>query len=290
MEYEGRMFRPPSEAHSLLVQVTIGCSHNKCTFCGNYKEKRFRIRPMDDIRRDLEECGRRYGNRVQRIFLCDGNALVMKMRDLREIFQLIRGYFPHCERVGVYATAQDILRKTPEELRELHELGLGILYLGLESGSDEVLRRVNKGITAQEMIDAVVRAREAGITTSVMVITGLGGPELWKEHAEETARVLNAMQPDYVGLLALMIEPETPLAEQVARGEFRLLTPKEVVSEMYVMVRGMELEHCFFSSVHASNYITLRGNLPEDKERLLREMEYYMEHEGLYRPEEYRGL
>ena len=290
MQYEGSIYRPPSEAESLLVQVTIGCSHNRCTFCVNYKDKSFRIRPMEDIRRDLAECARLYRQHVRRVFLCDGNALVMRTEHLKEILSIIRHSFPRCERVGVYASAQDILRKSEEELRQLHELGLGILYIGLESGSDEVLRRICKGANAEQMIQAAQRAKVAGITTSVMVISGLGGQALWQEHAQQTARVLNAMQPDYLGLLALMVEPGSVLSGQVERGEFQLLTPRQIVQEMHDMVAGLSLDGCFFSSIHASNYISLRGNLPQDKERLLKEIEFYMQNEALYKREHSRRL
>lgn len=277
MEYEGMVIRPPSEARSLLIQVTLGCSHNKCTFCSTYRQKPFRIRSMEEIKRDITESAEQYRQYVKRVFLCDGNALVMKMAHLREILGMIRDEFPLCERVGMYATAKDILRKTPEELAELRQLGLGIVYVGLESGSDEILRRVNKGMDSQTMIDGVLRARQAGIKTSVMVIAGLGGAELWEEHARESARVLNTMQPDYVGLLSLTVEPGTELEWQVRKGTFRLLRPQAVIGEMHLLLQNLELEDSFFSSVHISNYVSVRGQLPDEKERFLEEIAYYHE-------------
>lgn len=290
MIYEEPIYRPPSEAHSLLIQVTIGCSHNRCTFCANNAGKQFRVRAMEEIMADLDECAELYGNRVQRVFLCDSNALAMPMGMLREILGAAREKFPRCERVGVYATALDLLRKTPEELAELRGLGLKIVYVGLESGSDKVLRAVRKGITSEQMIAGAQAARQAGITLSVMVITGLGGPELSMEHARESARVLNAMQPDYLGLLALMVMEGTELYRQVQAGEFTLLTPREVTREMLELVGGLELENCFFSSVHASNYISLRGRLPQDKARLLSELRYYLDNEAQYKDEYFRLL
>jgi len=287
MEYQGMVIRPPSESNSLLLQVTLGCSHNKCTFCGTYRHKPFRIRAMEEIRRDIDECARRYRDYVQRVFLCDGDALVMKMDQLRETLDRIREKFPLCERVGSYATAADILRKSPEELAELGSLGLGILYLGLESGSDEILRRVKKGVNSEDMIEAVHRAKAAGIKTSVMVINGLGGLELWEEHARETVRVLNRTQPEYLAMLALSMEPGTELQGQIRRGEYRALSSRELLAEMQQIVAGLELNNCVFSSSHASNLVSLRGVLPWDKTRLLNEMEYYVTHIGITSHEEF---
>ncbi len=289
MTYEGNIFRPPSEAYSLLIQVTIGCSHNKCTFCSMYKDKKFKIRRLEDIKADLEECARKY-QKYDRIFLCDGNALIMKTEDLVQILKWIKELFPNVERIGAYAQPKDILLKTTEELKTLYDLGLKILYVGLESGSDEVLNLVEKGVTKEQMIECAKILKPSGIKSSIMVITGLGGQEHWQSHAYETAEVLNQMQPDYLGLLALMVERNTKLYDDIKNGSFKLLTPKQIVVEMKEMVKGLELNNCLFSSIHASNYINLRGVLPGDKQRLLSELDFYLENERYYKPEGARLL
>jgi len=224
MEYEGRVFRPPSEAYSLIVQATIGCSHNQCTFCDMYKEKRFRIRRLEEVKSDFDLARAQY-RRVERIFLADGDALMCRADHLAELLQYIRTLFPECERVTSYGSPKSILVKTPEELRMLHELGLEMVYLGLESGSDEVLRRVNKGETAAEIIRAGQMVRNAGMKLSVTAIAGLGSTELSEEHAVQTARALSEMRPEYIGLLTLLFELPTPLMQDWQEGRFYLMNP-----------------------------------------------------------------
>ena len=209
-EYEGRVFRPPSEAYSLIVQVTIGCSHNKCTFCDMYKEKRFRVRKLEDVKADFDEARRMY-RRVDRIFLADGDALMCRPEHMAEILRYIKKLFPECERVTSYGSPASILCKKQEDLNLLHELGLEMIYLGLESGSDEVLRRVNKGETADEIVRAGLMVKEAGMKLSVTCIAGLGSLELSEEHAVKTAEALSRMKPEYIGLLTLLFELPTPL-------------------------------------------------------------------------------
>lgn len=284
MEYQGMVIRPPSESGSLLLQVTLGCAHNRCTFCGTYRQKPFCIRPMADILREIDESAGLYETAVRRVFLCDGNALVMKTEQLLEILQRIKERFPLCRRVGSYATAADVLRKPAEALAALRALGLGILYLGLESGSDEILRRVNKGSDSQAMVEAVLKCRDAAIAASMMVINGLGGQALWEEHAAETARVLNKMQPDYLAVLALQLIPGTGLWEQARSGAFSPLSPRERTVELHRLIQGLALENCFFSSAHISNLLPQRGVLPGDQARLLAEIEAFIQNTDFSAP------
>ncbi|MEA4846546.1 MAG: radical SAM protein, partial [Clostridiaceae bacterium] len=253
MIYDEPLYRPPSEAYSLIIQVTIGCSHNKSTFCSMYKSKKFRIRSKSDIFRDLEEMSA-YSKKIRRIFLADGDALVLKTADLKDILQKIRELFPYCERIGIYATPGDILRKTAGELTELKEHGLGIVYLGIESGSDKILRDINKGANSKEIIEAGKRIVSSGIKLSVTLISGLGGKDGWEEHARESARVINEINPDYLGLLTLLIESGTQLYNMVQEDTFKLLSPEEVARETQILIENLELQNCIFRSNHASNY------------------------------------
>lgn len=272
MHYEGTIFRPPSEADSLLVQVTVGCSWNKCTFCDMYSDKQFRVRNLDEIKADLVE-GSRWRNQIRRIFLCDGDALVLKTSMLLEILETIRELYPDLDAVRVYASAQDILRKSHEELCQLHEAGLEMVYIGLESGSDKVLEEVNKGITKAEMIAAAKAATDAGLRLSISIISGLGGQEFSREHILETADALNQMQPDYVGMLVLHAGNDTDMFRKIAEGTFRLPSATQVLEEMKLLIENLDLKHCYYTSAHASNYIDVRGRLPEDKEAMLRNIE-----------------
>lgn len=272
MRYEGALYRPPSEAYSLIVQATIGCSHNKCTFCSMYKDKKFRIRNVEEIIEDLIE-GRRRFRQVNRIFLADGDALIIKTQDLIKIFKAINELFPECERIGIYGSPKSILIKEKDELKELNSLGLGIVYLGLESGSDEILEKINKGVTSKDMIESGRKIVDSGIKLSVTLISGIGGKEYSKIHALESARVLNEMKPDYIGLLTLLLEEDTQLYKEVQEGKFELLTPIEVLEETRILVEGLNLDNCIFRSNHASNYVPLRGTLMKDKELILKQID-----------------
>jgi radical SAM superfamily enzyme YgiQ (UPF0313 family) len=289
MIYDEPLYRPPSEAYSLIIQVTIGCSHNKCTFCSMYKSKKFRIRSKSDIFRDLEEMSA-YSKKIRRIFLADGDALVLKTADLKDILQKIRELFPYCERVGIYATPGDILRKTAGELTELKEHGLGIVYLGIESGSDKILRDINKGANSKEIIEAGKRIVSSGIKLSVTLISGLGGKDGWEEHARESARVINEINPDYLGLLTLLIESGTQLYNMVQEDTFKLLSPEEVARETQILIENLELQNCIFRSNHASNYFSLEGTLPNDKTRLLKQLDDVLNNIEDYRGEYFRRL
>ncbi|PAB59421.1 radical SAM protein [Anaeromicrobium sediminis] len=269
MRYVGSVYRPPSEAYSYILQVSIGCSHNKCTFCSMYKEKQFRKRNLDEIFEDLQMARSHY-SQIKRIFLADGNALALKTEDLKAILEKIKELFPECERIGIYSAPKDIIRKSVEELKLLKSLGLGIAYLGIESGSDKILKYIKKGVTSDEIIEAGKKMIEAGIKLSATLISGIGSDENLEEHAIESARVINEIQPDYVGLLTLLIQQGTELYDQVQRGEFKLLSPQEVMRETKILIENLHIdEKCVFRSNHASNYVSLAGTLPEDKQNLI---------------------
>ena len=271
MRYKGKVYRPPSEAYSLIVQVTYGCSHNRCAFCDMYNDKHFAMRPMEEIREDFEMARRVYRN-VNRVFLADGDALMRKTEDLIQILGLIYGLFPECERVTCYASPTSIQIKTGEELLLLRENGLKMVYMGLESGCDEVLLRMNKGHTAAQIIEAGQKARRSGLQLSVTAISGLGSRELWQEHAIQTARACNAMNPEYIGLLTLMVEPGTPLEKWVREGSFCVLDAVEVLREMELFLQHIDSPGSVFRMNHASNYLTLKGTLNQDRERLLQQV------------------
>lgn len=290
MRYVGDIYRPPSEAYSLLVQVTIGCSHNKCTFCNMFKEKQFKVRNPEEVLEDLAWARSHY-SRVERIFLCDGDALCLANHKLIRILDYIRENFPECGRVTTYGRATDALRKTDEELRELREHGMTMVYLGAESGSAGVLEMVNKGETREQLIQGVKRLENAGIKTSVTFISGLAGPDMWEEHAIETGKMIAEMNASYVSLLTLMLQPPAPMLEDYRSGKFKLLSPEEVLAETCLMLKyAKPSKPCVFRSNHASNYVSLRGNLPADNENMIASLKRCMEDRGLLKDERFRML
>ena len=290
MRYVGDIYRPPSEAYSLLVQVTIGCSHNTCTFCNMFKEKQFKVRNPEEVLEDLAWARSHY-SRVERIFLCDGDALCLANHKLIRILDYIRENFPECGRVTTYGRATDALRKTDEELRELREHGMTMVYLGAESGSARVLEMVNKGETREQLIQGVKRLENAGIKTSVTFISGLAGPDMWEEHAIETGKMIAEMNASYVSLLTLMLQPPAPMLEDYRSGKFKLLSPEEVLAETCLMLKyAKPSKPCVFRSNHASNYVSLRGNLPADNENMIASLKRCMEDRGLLKDERFRML
>lgn len=292
MRYEGNIFRPPSEAYSYILQVTVGCSHNRCRFCSMYKDKKFHVRPIEDVLQDIDLARRAYPV-IERIFLADGDALCLSIDKLVRILDHIKRAIPECKRVSVYGSCKDVLRKTPEELRILKEKGIGIIYIGAESGSDKVLADMCKGVTRKELISAVRKIEDAGIEASVTFISGLGGTDLWKEHAVETGTMISEMNPSYVGLLTLMTEPLAPLTQDIIDGKFKLLSPEEVVAETMLLIKNINLPNdakCVFRSNHASNYISLKGDLPADKEKMLMQLHHAMENTGMLKDERFRML
>lgn len=271
---EGPVFRPPSEAYSFILRVTIGCSHNKCTYCNMYRAVQFRVRPMEEIMQQINRA-MLYKDNIRRVFLADGNALVLSTDKLLEILSLLRQQFPKLQRVSCYSGPQDILRKSPEELRLLNEAGLKLVYYGMESGDDKVLASVCKGVDGQQSIEAGQRITASGIKLSLMVILGLAGRPGSRQHAQNTARAVNAIRPNMLSALTLMMYRGSELREQYERGEFELLSPSEIMTELHELVSGIEFpaeNHCLFRSNHISNYTALAGTLPKDKARLLSEI------------------
>lgn len=290
MRYFGDIYRPPSEAYSLIIQVTYGCSHNKCSFCTMFKAKRFKVRPLEEVIEDLD-MARRYYSSVDRIFLADGDALCLANRRLLPILDHIKRNFPECERVTVYGRATDALKKSHEELVELREHGVTMVYLGAESGSDKILKQINKGETARQLIDGVHAIEDAGIKASVTFINGIAGIEDWEEHAIETGKMITEMNASYVSLLTLMLDPAAPIMDDIKSGKLTLLTPEQVLGETYLMLKHAHPEkECVFRSNHASNYVSLRGNLPVDNERMMAMLKKAMKNKGLIKDERFRML
>lgn len=290
MKYEGMIIRPPSEAYSLLLQVTVGCSHNKCSFCPTYKGGKFRIKSFAEIEEDILEASRHRS--VEKIFLCDGDALIIPQKRLVEILSSIQRHIKGVKRVGCYANAKSILRKTPEELVQLREMGLRIVYLGVETGNEDLLKKISKGATCAQTVEAGRRIKDAGILLSVTVLLGIGGIEKSVEHAFDTARILTEIDPDYVGALTVMVVPGTPLYEDYVSGRFVLPDTFGFLRELEAMVARTEFTNCFFTSNHASNYLPIRARMPQEKENTLRMIQQVIESgdNRRLRPEYLRGL
>ena len=290
MRYIGDIYRPPSEAYSLLVQITVGCTHNKCAFCTMYKNKQFRLRDPKEVIEDLDWARAHY-RRVDRMFLCDGDALALKNSKLLFYLDYITEHFPECERITTYGRATAVMKKTDEELRELKEHGLDMVYLGAESGSQKVLDMMNKGETREDLIKGVQRLEAAGIKTSVTFISGLGGTEYWEEHAIESGKMITEMNASYVSLLTLMVQPPAPLYDEYVAGRFKMLKAEEVLAETCLLLQHAKpTKSCVFRSNHASNYVSLRGNIPEDNEAMIAALKRCMEDRGLLKDDRFRML
>lgn len=289
MHYEGMIIRPPSEADSILLQVTLGCSHNKCTFCGTFKDKRFNIKKDEVIFEDIE-FARTHCRRQNRLFLCDGDVMTIPQRRLKPILERIRDRLPWVERIGLYANTKGVGMKTDSDLKELSSLGVSIAYMGLESGDDKVLEAVRKGADSAKMISAGQRIKQAGIKLSLTVLLGLAGPEGSMNHARETGRVLSAIDPDFVGALSLMLIPGTELYDQYKKGEFRLLEANQMLLELGEMIANTNMTNGLFHANHASNYLPVRARLPQDKERTLNLISAALEGKVKLRSEFMRAL
>lgn len=277
MQYEGRLFRPPSEARSLIIQTTLGCPHNKCSFCSMYQGEEFRIVPFDHIKKQLVEASKAY-TWVDKVFLADGDSLFMKTDDLLQILDLCYRLFPNLRQVNTYASTRSILNKSPQELKKLKGHGLEKIYLGIESGSDRVLQKINKGVSQADAIEAGKRIKEAGLTLSITFISGLGSRELSKEHAIESAKVINEVEPDFTGVLTLLLEETAPLYKDLIEGRFIYLEPDEVLREVRTMIKNINVQSGKFSMAHVSNYINIDGEFPDDKDRLLAQINYALDH------------
>ncbi len=303
------IIRPPSEWKSYFLPLTSGCSNNTCAFCGFYGSK-LQMRDLDDVKSEIDALSlfMQGGIRLpavpngvyavaqgwdgKRVFLQDGDALVYPLAKLKEVLKYLNERLPSVERVASYATPQDILRRSPEQLEELKDLKLSIFYMGVESGDDTILQKVVKGANHRQMVEAGKKAKDAGVALSVTVILGLGGIEGSERHALETAKVLSEIDPDYAGALTLTLVPGTPLYEEWQQGKFHPITPFRSLEELKIIIENSSFTDCFFSSMHASNYMSVRGNLPRDKKRMLRELETVlsMKDPSLLRPEFLRGL
>ncbi|MDY6911505.1 MAG: radical SAM protein [Chloroflexota bacterium] len=301
--------RPPSEARSYFLPLTNGCSNNSCTFCAFYGSK-LQVRDVNDVKAEIDALDVYVRSAIRlpnvnpivyqiapqlnsrKIFLQDGDALVYPYPQLVEILQYLNEKFPWLEGIATYATPQDLLRRSTGELKTLRDLKLEIVYVGPESGDDEVLKRVHKGVTHDEIVEGTLRAKEAGITLSLTVLLGLGGVQGSRQHALETARILSEIDPQFAGALTLTLVPGTPLYQKATEGKFDLISPLQSLEELSIIIANMNLSNCFFSSMHASNYFAVRGMLSKDKEMMLKQLDEVLlrKDESMLRPEFLRGL
>lgn len=288
MRYYGNVFRPPSEARSLIIQATVGCSNNNCTFCYMYKDDQFKIRDIDDVIADLEDV-REYFSYYERVFIADGDALVLKTEDLVKLIDYINENMPHVNRIAAYATAGDINRKSVEELQTLYDKGLTILYIGFESGDDQILKDVKKGLTYKDYVDAMEKCNEVGFETSITVIAGLGGRARWRENAIETAKLITDTKPTYVSYLTMRVYENTPMYEDYISGKFEPLTAEEILFEIRLFLENVDSEGTIFRSNHASNYVLLGGVLNEDRDDLIATIDQTLKEKN-FRPGMLRGF
>ena len=289
MNYNMPLYRPPSEAHSLIVQATLGCSHNKCTFCDMYKTKKFIIKPIDQIKKEIDYY-RESVKSAPRVFLADGDALIIKFEMLKEIIVYIKEKFPECNRISMYGSPKSILLKSETELKELKNLGVFLIYLGLESGDEDVLKNVNKGVNVREIIDAGIKVKESGIKLSITAIAGLGGKAFSDTHAINTGRAISLIQPEYFSILSLMYNKNTELYKNIENGSFVPLENFEILNEIKKIIQNIDTEsNIIFRSNHASNYLSLEGTLPKDKNKIIDKIETALEN-NLLIPEIYRAL
>ena len=289
MRYEGKLYRPPSEADALIVQATIGCSWNHCTYCDMYREKDFRLRDLGDVIEDLERAGASFGQEVEKLFVADGDALVMPTERWLAILDRARELFPNLRRASSYAMARNVLEKTDAELRALREAGLARLYIGPESGDDVTLKRIAKGDDAAAHVEAARRARAAGMELSVIALLGIAGDRS-EEHARATADLVTAMDPEFFAALTVTVVPGTPLATLARRGRFEVPPVPALLRELRAMVAHARPTDATFRTNHASNYLPIGGRLPRDRERILAVIDAALDGRVALRPERARGL
>ena len=291
MRYEGMIYRPPGEWKSYLLQCTVGCSNNSCTFCSMYKDKQFHIRPLDDILEDIEMARKAYGNGIRRVFLCDGDAIIMKQDQLLAILEKLYKTFPQLEKVTTYAGPKSTMSKTPAQLKELWDAGLKRAYLGVETGDDVLLKKVKKGATAQEILDAALLLKETGFDLWTMIILGLAGPgEPSRQHALATAELMNKMVPQHLSALTYMCEPGTEMYRDVQQGKFKLLNPKQVLEETRLLLANIHEGPIHFTSNHASNYLSFNDTIPEKTPWMLEKIDSALSGDTKIRSEWSRGL
>lgn len=290
MRYEGKLYRPPSEAHSYILQATIGCSWNKCTYCDMYREKTFRIRDIAETLQDITAAGSAFGDGVEKVFVADGDALVLPLDHWTQILAACRRAFPNLRQVSCYAMATNILEKSADELQILREQGLDLLYIGPESGDDAVLKRIAKGSNYADHVEAAHKARSAGMKMSAIFLLGAGGQERTEEHALASARLATAMDPEYLAALTLTVVPDTPLATLERRGRFVLPDIHGLLRELRTFVAEANPTNALFRTNHASNYLPIGGRLPFDKSRILEVIDAALSGKIRLRPEFARGL
>ena len=289
MHYEGSIIRPPSEANSILLQITAGCSHNKCTFCGAYKDKRFNIKKDSIIMNDISFAAQHF-KRHNRLFLCDGDALIIPQKRLIHILTEIKKQLPWVERVSTYANTKSIKSKTHDQLKELYNLGLTMAYMGLETGDDITLKKIVKGSDSQQMIDMGKKIRAANYKLSITVLLGIAGTKRSIEHAKETGRVLSSIDPEYIGALSLMLIPDTPMYDEFTKGNFSLPTPEQMLLELKIMIENTDITNGLFHANHASNYLPIRAKLPQDKKATIKLINKALEGKIDLKPEYMRAL
>ena len=290
MRYEGKIYRPPSEADSYILQATIGCSWNHCTYCDMYRDKAFRVRDLDETLADIRTAAKSFGENVTKVFVADGDALVLDLRHWEAILPACHDAFPRMKRVSAYATAVNINEKSDAELKRLRELGLSLLYMGPETGDDVTFKRIAKGSNFDEHVEAARRAHEAGMKVSAIFLLGAGGTERSREHAEGSARLISAMDPEFVSALTLTLIPGTPIAKMQAAGKFTLPSVTRMLEELRTMVAAASPTDAIFRTNHASNYLPLAGRLPQDRDRIVEALDKALSGEIALRPEWSRGL
>ena len=290
MRYVEPLFRPPSEADSFILQATLGCSWNACTYCAMYRDKGYRVRPLGEILHDIAEAGAHFAEEVRHVFVADGDPLGMDLGHWEPILLALRSAFPRLRRVSTYATARNLLEKSPEELQRLRELGLSLLYIGPESGDDATLRRLAKGSSADEHLEAARRAREAGLEQSLIFLLGAGGRERSEEHARASGRLATAMDPRFLSTLTLTVLPGTPIARLEEEGRFELPGVPELLTELRWFIEEARPSGAVFRSNHASNYLPIGGRLPRDRESILASIDAALAGHVPLRPEWARGL
>jgi len=292
MQQDTIVVRPPSEANSFLLPVTVGCSHNACTFCSTFYDFKFSVRGADEICRDIDEVAEHYSRSVRRVFLENGDALMAPQHILVEVLAHLKKRFPYLERVGTYASPRSALVKSPEELKKLHDLGLSIAYLGVETGDEELLKKINKGATRAEIVEAGRKLKQAGITLSVTVILGLAGPEDSEKHAIATGGILTEIDPDFAGALTLTLMQDSPLHKDYLEGRFKLISPFQSIKELKLIIENSDFTDCFFTANHASNYLPIKVRLPAQKTEALKLIEKVLDSRdpSMLRPEYLRAL
>jgi len=290
MRYEGKIYRPPSEADSYILQATIGCSWNHCTYCDMYRDKAFRVRDLDETLADIRTAAKSFGENIMKVFVADGDALVLDLRHWEAILPACHDAFPRMKRVSAYATAVNINEKSDAELKRLRELGLSLLYMGPETGDDVTFKRIAKGSNFDEHVEAARRAHEAGMKVSAIFLLGAGGTERSREHAEGSARLISAMDPEFVSALTLTIIPGTPIAKMQAAGKFTVPSVARMLEELRTIVAAASPTDAIFRTNHASNYLPLAGGLPQDRDSIVEALDKALSGEIALRPEWSRGL